>query len=245
MQNMIFSFNKGFNMKPRLSFFAIIFSLFSFFSYAEDDISQLKKQYYEESGYQEQGFDGRYAIEYVESSQRDINGDGVNEVIFYHGEWDCGSGGCTGIVYFRNNNDYCVIGSGDVANFDAIINKPREYKCLDGKESALIGNDGEQIITERVDERVVDDPNLQNPFLIESLFHKQINYLNITSKVDDIDVLDVEANRGNCSLHIGSAAMFPVKLKYGQNFKVMVMYCSTILELKIKTNYGDYIYPAL
>lgn len=216
--------------------------------YADDDLFTLKKFYYENGGYQE--YDGKNAIDKIVSSEKDINDDGVNEVFLYHGTVDCGSGGCTGIIYSRINNDYCAIGKSSNGDFDRIKSKSRTYKCPAENEISFIGENGEQEFSDNISKNVENNnknkpepsqSGLKDPFKISSEYNGKNRYMYITSKINDITILGIEVNRGNCGVMVNPGTPLPIEVGFGQTL-VSILYCKEILEVKVMTNYGDYPY---
>lgn len=219
----------------------LLCSVFSIVSAcANDDLSSLKKYYYENGKYQE--YDGGYAINKIELLQNDINNDGLKEVLIYHSTADCGSSGCTGVVYSLIDNRYCAIGGMRSDEFDGVKNTSKKYRCLIGDETAYIENSGLQSFNNSTTKNVENDLVPDEPFKLMYGGEGAYIHLAVVSKVDDIKINGVEVNRGNCVLHPGSISMFPADVKFGQALHVAIMNCTAILEVRIMTNYRDYTY---
>ncbi|WP_316675802.1 hypothetical protein [uncultured Tolumonas sp.] len=213
-----------------------LFLLCSFFAYSSETIQELKKEYYNSTEYPK--YDQKPSPDNINVEQHDINGDGINEVALYHMN-DCGSSGCYASVYKQSPTGYCFIGSTRIDEFLKIKNKKRDYSCLSKSVNSItITSDGS--LLDESTPKNIEPP--KNPFAIDTYQQNLFTYINITSKIDDIQIKNLKINRGNCQLHPGQVLTMPNTLKFGQTFPAVVLNCPRLLEIFISTNYGDYTY---
>lgn len=65
----------------------------------------------------------------------------------------------------------------------------------------------------------------------------------ITSKIDELTVEDVIANRGNCSLSFGTKNYLPNKLKFGSRFRIRFQGNRCVVsEVDVITSEGEWTF---
>ncbi|MNF86355.1 hypothetical protein D3C84_687880 [compost metagenome] len=63
--------------------------------------------------------------------------------------------------------------------------------------------------------------------------------LKITSKIDEVEIQEVQINRGNCSISNVHKAL-PYKLKFGEHLTIGAPGCQNLMEVSIATSEGSF-----
>ena len=72
--------------------------------------------------------------------------------------------------------------------------------------------------------------------------YRDVTVLYITSKVDDLVIENVIANRGNCSLSYGTRSDLPSKLKFGSRQRIRFLGRCTVSEVEVITDDGEWTF---